>query len=65
MLTKEGVGIEMSVFQWIIDSLEPFCQSGCKIARAEWTKEEIVEINRHGYEVRGTASEGWLIVKKG
>ncbi len=52
----------MSEFQWILDSLENFCQSGCKIARVGWPKEEISKIRENGYDIEGSAADGWLIV---
>ena len=44
-------------------NLDAFYESGCRVAKKEWSADELNTIADKGYRVIGCSEDGWFVVK--
>ena len=44
-------------------NLDAFYESGCRVAKKEWSADELETIAAKGYRVIGCSEDGWFVVK--
>jgi hypothetical protein len=44
-------------------NLDAFYESGCRVAKKEWSADDIKAIAAKGYRVIGSPEDGWFVVK--